>query len=82
MFKSTSKYVALCVMVAAVAVGVGTYYYATRSTIERSDPLSATAPLARAPSAPRHEEVEREILNGIGSINDLKPVPQQASVQR
>lgn len=81
MFKSTSKYVALCVMVAAVA-GVGTYYYATRATIERSVPLSAPAPPARAPSAPRHEEVEREILNGIGSIKDLEPVPQQSSVRR
>lgn len=85
MFKSTSKYVALRAMVSAVAVAVafaGTYYYATRATIERSVPLSAPAPPARAPSAPRHEEVEREILNGIGSIKDLKPVPQQTSVRR
>ncbi|MDQ0027912.1 hypothetical protein J2X90_005748 [Variovorax paradoxus] len=81
MFKSTSKYVALSVMVAAVA-GVGTYYYAIRARSEQSVPLGAAAPPARAPSAPRHEEVEREILNGIGSIKDLKPVPQQSSVRR
>jgi len=81
MLKSTSKYVALSVMVAAAA-GVGTYYYVIRATSEQSIPLSAASPPARAPSAPRHQEVEREILNGIGSIKDLKPVLQQSSVQR
>ena len=80
MSQSTSKYVAVSVVVAAVA-GVGSYYF-TRSTIEPLAPRSAGAPPAGAPSSPRHEEVEREILNGIGSIKNLQPVPQQSSVRR
>jgi len=81
MFRSTSKYVVVGVVVSAVA-GVGSYYYFTRATIEQVAPLGAGAPPAGAPSPPRHEDLEREILNGIGSIKNLQPVPQQSSVRR
>ncbi|MGJ7604247.1 hypothetical protein ACSFA7_07880 [Variovorax sp. LT1R20] len=80
MFKSTKTYVALCVIVAAASVG--TYYYITRATIEQSMPSDAIAPPALTPSAPRDEDVERKILQGIGSIKNLKPVPLQPALQR
>ena len=80
MFKSKSAFVALSAVIAAACVGA--YYCITRPVVGQSVPLSVPAPENAAPSAPRNEEVEREILNGIGSIRDLKPVPQQAASRR
>lgn len=80
MFKITWAYMALSAILAAA--GVGAYHYITRAAIGQSVPPSATAPREVAPSAPRGEDVERKILNGIGSIRDLKPVPQQPALRR
>ncbi|CAN7660237.1 hypothetical protein ABL841_30315 [Variovorax paradoxus] len=80
MFKITWKYMALSVIVAAT--GAGAYHYITPAAIGHSVPPSATVPPARAPSAPRDEDVERKILDGIGSIKDLKPVQQQPALRQ
>jgi len=80
MFKITWTYTAFSV-IAAVA-GVAAYHYIARAATGQSVPSRATAPPAAAPSAPRDEDVERDILHGIGSIKDLKPVPQQPTLPR
>jgi hypothetical protein len=80
MLKSASIYVALSVIVAIAVAGAATYYYITHAVNERSVPLRAAAPPAEPPSVP--QDVEREILNGIGSIKDLKPVLPQSPVRR
>ncbi|CAN7716161.1 hypothetical protein LJR260_005733 [Variovorax paradoxus] len=71
MLKITWAFMALGAIVA------GAYHYITRAAVGQSVPPSATAPREVAPSTPQDEDIERKILNGIGSIRDLKPVPQQ-----
>jgi hypothetical protein len=80
MLKTKWTYLALGVLVAAG--GGGTYYYTTRLTVEELIPESAAAPAALAPSVPRDEDVDRKVLEGIGSIKQLRPVPLRPALQR
>jgi hypothetical protein len=80
MFKIAWAYMVLSALVAAA--GVGAYLYIAPAATGQSVPPSATAHREIAPSTPRDEDVKRKILNGIGSIRDLNPVPQQSVLRR
>ncbi|MDQ0038603.1 hypothetical protein J2W30_006390 [Variovorax boronicumulans] len=75
MLKSAKTYVVFCAIVAVT--GIGMYYYINHATIESSPPSGKAVPPVAAPSAPQDGDVERKILQSIGSIKDLKHVPLQ-----
>lgn len=80
MLKSTWRYIALGVGVAAT--GGGAHYYIVQAALE--EPMlyleSTTPPIA--PLAPRGDEMECKTLESIGSIKRLDAVPLQSASRR
>ena len=79
MDKNTLLSVALG-FIAVVASG-GAYYYFVNSTVEQAHPSGTASPAKAQPPVPRDDEMKRQTLESIGSINGLKPVPLQPAQQ-